>query len=75
MFVTLSYHYSLSCGTICIDDCRSTTDDSCCQRSLDGVGELGKLWMLLPNVLNHLSLQHKQKVSYQIGVTLPKLQL
>lgn len=57
MFVTVSYHYSLSCGPVRTDDCRSTADYSCGQRSLDGVGELSKLWMLLPDVLNHFSLR------------------
>lgn len=64
MFVNLSYHYSLSCGTVCTDDSRSTADYSCSQRSLDGVGELGKLWMLLPDVLNHLSLRYKHTECY-----------
>lgn len=57
--LSLSYHYSLSCGTISADDCRSTTDHSCSQRSMDGVGMFGKLWMLLSDVLNHLSLRYK----------------
>lgn len=35
---------------------------------MDGVSELGKLWMLLPNVLNHLGLRYKQKKSYQLGL-------
>lgn len=70
---SLSYHYSLSCGTICTDDCRGTTDYSCCQRSLDGVGKLGKLWMLLPDVLNHLGLRHTEHTeSYQLGLRLSK---
>lgn len=64
IFVTLSYHYSFSSGAVCIDDCRSTTDYSCGQRSLDGVGKLGELWMLLPDVLNHLSLRYKHTESY-----------
>lgn len=59
MFVTLSHHYGLSCCAICTDDCRSAADNSSSQRSLDGVGELGKLRMLLPDVLNHLSLRYK----------------
>lgn len=68
VFVTLSYHYSLSCGTISTDDCRSTTDYSCSQRSMDGVGELGKLWMLLSDVLNHLRLRRKHTERYQLGL-------
>lgn len=62
--VGLSYHNSLSCGTICTDDCRSTADYSRRQRSLDGVGELSELWMLLPDVLNHLSLRGNHTQSY-----------
>lgn len=67
MFVTLSHHYGLSCCAICTDDCRSAADNSCSQRSLDGVGELGKLRMLLPDVLNHLSLRYKDKVSVTVS--------
>lgn len=69
MFVTPSYHYSLSCGTISADDCRSTTDYSCSQRSMDGVS---KLWMLLPDVLNHLSLRYKHTKSYQLGLKMQR---
>lgn len=64
MQVSLSYHDSLSCGAVSADDGRRAADDGRGQRGVDGVGKLCKLWMLFPDVLNHLGLKNKvQEVS------------
>lgn len=59
MQVSLSYHDGLGCGTVSADDSWRAADDSRGQWGVDGVGKLCKLWVLFPDVLNHLGLKNK----------------
>lgn len=58
-----THHHSLSSGAICGQDSWGGADHSCRQRCVDGVGELGILWMLLSNVLDHLGLENEGKIN------------
>lgn len=53
----ITYHNRLGGGAVGADDGRRAADDGSRQGSLNGVGELSKLGMLLPDVLHHLSLR------------------
>lgn len=61
MQVSLSYHDSLGCAAVSADDGRRAADDGRGQWGVDGVGKLCELWMLFPDVLNHLGLKTKCK--------------
>lgn len=61
--VLLSYHYGLCGGAVSTNDRRSTADHGCSQRGMDGVGEGGKLWVFLSDVLNHLGLTPENKLA------------
>lgn len=54
---SLSYHDSLGRGAVSADDGGGAADDGRGQGGVDGVGKLRKLWMLFPDVLNHLGLR------------------
>ena len=56
-----TYHHGLSSGTVGCQDSWRCTDHSCGQRCVNGVGELGVLWVLLSNVLYHLGLKNGKK--------------
>lgn len=65
----MSHHNGLCSGAVGGDDCRGAADDCRGHGGLDTVGHLGKLWMLLTDVLNHLSLQNKQTNKNKITYT------
>ena len=56
-----TYHHGLSSGAVGRQDSWRCTDHSCGQRCVNGVGELGVLWVLLSNVLYHLGLKNGKK--------------
>lgn len=65
MQVSLPYHDSLGGGAVSADDGRRAADDGRGQRGGDSVGELRKLWMLFPDVLDHLGLKKQSAGSYR----------
>lgn len=56
-----TYHHGLSRGAVGRQDSGRGTDHSRGQRCVNGVGELGVLWVLLSNVLYHLGLKNGKK--------------